>query len=197
MTSSSTASAASTSTSTSTTAAKLPRLERFAYERVIEWGGDHVQTRLELERQADGTYLAAVSGEQQVDRKGVVVREADLLLVRLQLERMQSFPTSSFAGHGNHWFTDIQIKGTHPSGKPWDYRRHFYDANDARISHRAGELEKAVEDLIKTLGKKATTKHLNPFTQRIKVYVGTLKARVTGPAVSGPSVGVAGVLKRQ
>ncbi|MCA8923364.1 MAG: hypothetical protein KDD82_16225 [Planctomycetes bacterium] len=122
----------------------LPTPERLVYERGIEWGAYHAQTKLVLVRQADGSYLADVSGEEQTARTGVVIPAEKLLALRARLKDMQSFPDEGFGATGNHWYTRLEASGDNG----WSLKRFFFDTNDAGLDARAAKLERVVLALI-------------------------------------------------
>ncbi len=128
-----------------------PRLDRFVYERGIEWGGHHAKTRLRLTRQQDGSYLADVGGEDHADRGGVPVKEAQLTELRRTLHALRDFPDDSFAGDGNHWYTRLRADGEDPAGTPWRFARSCYDPNHPKGQRAIDELEEAVTRLIASL----------------------------------------------
>ena len=132
-------------------ASVLPQLQTLLYERVIEWGGDHVQLSLNLERQADGTYLADIGGEDWKAATGIAVSEAELQDVREKLEAMQDFPKDSFAIEGTHWYTNLKATGTTPEGQPWNFKRWFYDTYTPDLQAQSVDLENAVERLLRKL----------------------------------------------
>ena len=127
-----------------------PRLDRFRYERGIEWGGHHAKVRLSLTRQPDGTYLADVGGEDHTARSGVVVSEAQLEQLRRTLHELRDFPDDSFAGDGNHWYTRLQAEGERPDGATWSFARSCYDPNHPRGRAAIDGLEDVIGRLIAT-----------------------------------------------
>lgn len=165
--------------------ATLPALEDFEYARGIEWGGFHVQMSLKLVRQADGSYLADVGGEKHVPRTGVPLSEADLLKVREELEGLSWFPTDSFAGAGNHWYTEIKATGATTAGAPWAWTRWFYESGTG-LDTDAAKLETAVAALIDQI-EAGFTKKINPWTRAINTSALTIRTRVRGTPVV-PSV---------
>lgn len=162
---------------------QLPAIESLKYARGIEWGGRKDQMRLELIRQPDGTYLASVSGEKHAARSNVVLQEIDLVLVRLELHSMRNFPDDSFAGAGNHWYTDLQLVGN-VGGNPYSFTRWFYESG-TQLDFTAGRLERAVSILIDQIEARFTKK-INPWTRTINTTAIRIRNRRTLTTVTGP-----------
>lgn len=171
---------------------KAGQIETFKYARGIEWGGYHDQLTFEATLQPDGSYLVNVGGEKQVKRTGVVLSAADLAGVVTELEALKGFPTGSFAGAGNHWYTDIDLVGNDSAGDPWTFTRWFYETSTP-LDQEAGKLETAVEAVIAVIEQRYT-KRINPWTRTINTTVITLKNRYGTPLnvnPMGPSAGSA------
>lgn len=135
-------------------AATIAQLDSLEWVRGIEWGGDHIQTRLRITRQADGTHLADFDGEDvKHPAQGVVVPAEEVERLKAALAAMLSFPDDGFGGDGNHWFTDIRAAGSLAGGQPLAFKRYFYDANSDGVMRQAGAFEDAVQGLISRLSK--------------------------------------------
>ncbi len=135
-----------------TAANDIARLDTFDFAYVLEWSGDNVQFHLKLARQADGSYLADVDGEEVAQaRKGVRVEAAQLADLLKTLSASQKIPDDGFGGDGNHFYTQINATGQLANGKPLAFDRFYYDMNDARVGALAGALNYEVEKLVKAL----------------------------------------------
>lgn len=124
----------------------LPLPDRVEYERGIEWGAYHAETRLVLERQPDGSYLAEVSGERQQAKSGVRIPADRLHALRAELDAMRGFPDEGFGGTGNHGYTSLKVDG--PQGQR--LKRFFFDTNVPALDARAKRLHDAVLGVIAT-----------------------------------------------
>lgn len=135
--------------------ASVAELDSLDWVRGIEWGDYHVQTHLSLVKQADGTYVADVDGEDvKTPLKGVAVPAEEVEKLKAALGKMLSFPDDGFGGDGNHWYTELKAKGT-AGGQPLAFKRFFFDANSDRVMRQAGEFEAAVMALIAALSPPA------------------------------------------
>jgi len=132
-------------------AADLPTIERLDYERGIEWGGYHPELELDLERRPDGTYLATYAVRDGASASDVVVAAGALDGLRRALAAMKSFPNASFAGEGNHWYTDFDVAGAGPDGAPWRLDRWAFDTNASALHAKVVALEDAVARLIERI----------------------------------------------
>lgn len=130
--------------------ARIAALSRFEYSRVLEWSGEEEQGHLTLRRLNDGSYLARVDAAHVAPREARVQCSA---LTRLfgALERMQAFPQDSFAGDGAHFYTRTSADGLLSDGRTLSFARRFYDPADGRAARLAGELDAAVNDLIRQI----------------------------------------------
>jgi hypothetical protein len=129
----------------------LPTIETLKLERGIEWGDYHAQLTLTLTRQADGSYLADVGGEDYAETKGLVVSETALKDLKQALWALRDLPDDSFAGEGNHWYTSLDLVGAAPDGQPWRLKRWCFDTNSDRLHRLITSLEEAADQLIKKL----------------------------------------------
>lgn len=129
----------------------LVRLDRLDYTRTLEWGGDHVQARLVLVRQPDGTYRADVAGEGLASRTGVAVDAQALQPLLEALTAFQQFPDDSFGGDGNHFFTRIEVEAARADGAAVRLSRRFYDPGSAALLELSGDVDAAVERLVRAL----------------------------------------------
>ncbi|MEZ6185706.1 MAG: hypothetical protein R3F62_11940 [Planctomycetota bacterium] len=118
-----------------------PQIARFVYERGIEWGGDHAQVRIELARQADGSYRASVGGEKLPTLSDVAVSAGQLAELEGALDQLRSFPPLSFAGDGNHWYTRYEVQGVDAQGQAFSTRRDAYDPSSPAAMRRVNALE--------------------------------------------------------
>lgn len=135
------------------TAPQLPSFETLRVVRGIEWGGYHAQIELTLTKQADGSYQVAVSGDDYpTPPQGLVAQEADLAPLKQALWDMRVFGSgTSFGGDGNHWYTEVELKGKQPDGKDWDVDLWFFDANSRSVSDKVSALENAARNLVDAL----------------------------------------------
>lgn len=142
---------------TRTASTDVARLDTFDFAYVLEWSGDNVQFHLELARQADGSYLADVDGEEVAQaRKGVRVEAAQLADLLKTLSASQKIPDDGFGGDGNHFYTKVNATGALANGQPLAFERFYYDMNDARVGRLAGALNHEVEKLVKAIAAQAT-----------------------------------------
>lgn len=135
---------------------QLPTLQTFDYERGIEWGDYNPEYELTLARQADGSYLADYKLRGGPEAKQVPVQEDQLQELRQVLEGMRGFPDDSFAGEGNHWYTDFTLHAADPDGSAWQLKRWWFDSNSRPIVRQTQALEDAVLHLVKALAPPAT-----------------------------------------
>lgn len=157
----------------------VARLDSFDFAYVLEWSGDNVQFHLKLARQADGSYLADVDGEEVAQaRKGVRVEAAQVADLLKALSASQRIPDEGFGGDGNHFYTEVKATGELADGKPLAFDRFYYDMNDARVGRLAGALNYEVEKLVKAIAAQAAP------------------APSPAPAPSSPTSGLSGSLPR-
>lgn len=126
-------------------------IQRLVYERGIEWGGDHAQVRIELVRQADGSYRATVGGEDVTAVADAPVSAAQLAELQGSLDAFRGFSQGSNAGDGNHWYTRFTLEGTEPDGSRFSETRDAYDPSSSAGMREVSALEGIVTRLAKAL----------------------------------------------
>lgn len=145
-------------------ALEVPHVSEVVYRRGIEWGGEHVMVSLVLRKQPDGSFTVDVGGEDHAARAGVpldAVHTKALLDWTLALQQVPEGET--FAGDGNHWFTEVHAAGVLPgSGAAWSMRRRFFDP--AAPLFVAEKLDEAVAAAIASLPPPAPTTSPTPPT---------------------------------
>lgn len=128
------------------------RLDAFEFTSYIEWGGDHVQVQLKVRRQADGTYLADLGGEDlPAARTNVPLSASAVADLVAALKRFESFPDDHFAGDGNHWHYTVQAEGAHDDGSALRFSRDFYEPGDSGLHGMVNELASTVEGIARSL----------------------------------------------
>lgn len=136
----------------------LPSFKTLTVVRGIEWGQYYDQLKLTLTKRADGTYRADITGEDYPNvAQDLTVQEADLQELKQALWAMRGFSSgTSFAGEGNHWYTEVKLDGKQPDGQDWNLDLWFFDSNSRAVSEKVANLEDASRKLIEKLIQTAT-----------------------------------------
>lgn len=159
-----------------TAATDIARLDTFDFRYVLEWGDEFVQHHLKLTRQADGSFLADVDGEEVATaRTGVRVEAAQVADLLKVLAAAQRIPDDGFGGDGSHFFTQVSATGALGNGQPLAYERFYYDMSDSSVARLAGSLDREVVKLVEAISPKPAP---------------------TPPPAPAPSTGLSGSLPR-
>lgn len=132
----------------------LERLDRLEYARILEWDGEHLEVKLVLVRQPDGSYVADYEGEiVEKPACAVPVPAEELRALMVELGRMASFPGSSFAIDGAHWRTELSATARLPGAEPLELRLGFWDPSHRTSAAIAGRFHAEVVALVKRLAQ--------------------------------------------